>query len=137
MDVTARELHAGTECAKVAPVLARIGDKWSMLVVVLLGAGPRRFNDLKRAVDGISQRMLSLTLRRLERDGLVSRTVTPSVPPRVDYALTDLGRSLRSAVDTLAGWAQSNHAALVAARHRFDTKSIGQPEGVGEEPDGA
>ena len=75
-------------------MLARVGDKWSMFIVMLLGDGPVRFNELKRRVDGISQRMLSLTLRNLERDGLVSRTVTPSVPVRVDYALTDLGRSL-------------------------------------------
>ena len=122
MDVTTRDVHKSTDCEKVAPVLARVGDKWSMLVVVLLGVGPRRFNDLKRTVEGISQRMLSLTLRRLERDGLVSRTVTPSVPPRVDYALTDLGFSLRSAVETLASWAQSNHSAIMAARRQFDRK---------------
>ena len=87
---------------------------------MLLGPAPRRFNDLKRAVDGISQRMLSLTLRRLERDGLVSRTVTPSVPPRVDYALTDLGQSLRAAVETLGAWARANHAAMVAAQQAYD-----------------
>ncbi len=127
MDVTvqpgsriASRAHPDGECDSVAPVLARIGDKWSMLVVVLLGPGPRRFNDLKRAVDGISQRMLSLTLRRLERDGLVSRSVTPTKPPRVDYALTELGHSLRHAVGTLAAWARVNHAAIVVAQRNYD-----------------
>ena len=130
MDVTAqpvapaalngRPAADGSDCERVAPVLARIGDKWSMLVVVLLGAGPRRFNELKRAVDGISQRMLSLTLRRLERDGLVSRSVTPTMPPRVDYALTNLGRSLRDVVDTLAAWARVNQAAMADAQRRYD-----------------
>ena len=117
--------HGGA-CDSVAPVLARIGDKWSMLVVVLLGPGPRRFNELKRAVDGISQRMLSLTLRRLERDGIVSRSVTPTMPPRVDYALPALGHSLRRAVDALAAWARANHAAMTAAQRRYD--------GAGREP---
>ena len=100
-------------------MLARVGDKWSMFIVMLLGDGPVRFNELKRRVDGISQRMLSLTLRNLERDGLVSRTVTPSVPVRVDYALTDLGRSLAVPVRQLGMWAQDNHAAVAAARERY------------------
>ena len=112
--------HSGEVCSVVAPVLARIGDKWSMLIVMLLGDGPQRFNELRRNVDGISQRMLSLTLRRLQRDGLVSRTVTPLVPPRVDYALTDLGQSLRSSVAALGRWAQDNHAAMAAAQRSFD-----------------
>ena len=110
----------GGDCGSIAPVLARVGDKWSMLVVMLLGPGPRRFNDLKRAVDGISQRMLSLTLRRLERDGIVSRSVTPTTPPRVDYALTDLGHSLRHAVGTLSDWARANYAAIAAAQRFYD-----------------
>lgn len=106
-------------CAKAAPVLARVGDKWSMFIVMLLGDGPVRFNELKRRIDGISQRMLSLTLRNLERDGLVSRTVTPSVPVRVDYALTDLGRSLAVPVRQLGDWAQVHHDAIIAARERY------------------
>src|SRR5271166_6066465 len=77
-------------CARVGPVLARLGDKWTVLVVMLLGEEPRRFSEIKRAVDGISQRMLTLTLRNQERDGMVTRKVTPTIPPRVDYALTEL-----------------------------------------------
>ena len=132
IDVTSRETEPphvqSKQCAIVAPVLSRIGDKWSMLVVMLLGSGPRRFNDLKRAVDGVSQRMLSLTLRRLERDGLVRRTVTPTVPPRVDYALTALGHSLRLAVDGLADWAHANHAAMAAAQGRYDAAEPARAE---------
>lgn len=106
-------------CTTVAPVLARVGDKWSMLIVMMLGDGPVRFNELKRRIDGISQRMLSLTLRNLERDGLVSRTVTPSVPVRVDYALTDLGRSLAAPVRELGDWAKAHHGDMAAARERY------------------
>ncbi len=107
-------------CSAVAPVLARVGDKWSVLIVRALGAGPRRFNELKRDVGGISQRMLSLTLRGLERDGLVTRTVFPTVPPRVDYDLTDLGRSLWEPVEALGAWAHRHHPAIAAAQRRFD-----------------
>src|ERR671930_1337254 len=87
-------LHDAEDCRAVSEVLARVGDKWTVLVVNELGDGPKRFNALRRALGSISQRMLTLTLRGLERDGLVTRTVTPSIPPRVDYALTRLGRSL-------------------------------------------
>lgn len=107
-------------CAAVAPVLARVGDKWSVLIVRALGPGPRRFNDLKRDVGTISQRMLSLTLRGLERDGLVTRTVFPTVPPRVDYALTVLGRSLWEPVEALGAWAQRHHPEIAAAQRRYD-----------------
>ena len=110
----------GEDCRAASLVLARIGDKWSVLIVRLLGGGPRRFNEVKRNVGGISQRMLSLTLRNLERDGLVTRTVTPSVPPRVDYALTDLGHSLWEPVSALGAWAQANGGAMRAAQRRFD-----------------
>ena len=113
-------LERTASCAAVGPLLARVGDKWSMLVVMLLGPGPRRFNELKRAVTGVSQRMLSLTLRRLERDGLVSRTVTPTVPPRVDYALTGLGHSLHLTVDELARWAIANRPAIIEAQRGYD-----------------
>jgi DNA-binding HxlR family transcriptional regulator len=97
-----------------------IGDKWSVLVVSLLGDGPLRFSELRRTIGGISQRMLTLTLRGLERDGLLSRTVFPTVPPRVDYALTALGRSLLAPVRELGGWARTNLAEIEAARQRFD-----------------
>jgi DNA-binding HxlR family transcriptional regulator len=107
-------------CQTVTEVLARVGDKWSMQVVMQLGEGALRFNALRRAIDGISQRMLTRTLRNLERDGLISRTVTPSVPPRVDYALTPLGRSLVEPVSALGDWAIANREAIAAARERFD-----------------
>jgi DNA-binding HxlR family transcriptional regulator len=107
-------------CQTVTEVLARVGDKWTMQVVMTLGSGPVRFNALRRAVDGISQRMLTRTLRNLERDGLISRTVTPTVPPRVDYALTPLGRSLVEPVSALGEWAVSNRERIAAARERFD-----------------
>ncbi|MBE7220163.1 MAG: helix-turn-helix transcriptional regulator [Caulobacteraceae bacterium] len=112
--------HRADACRAVAPVLARVGDKWSVLIVRALGPGPRRFNDLKRDIGGISQRMLSLTLRGLERDGLVTRTVFPTVPPRVDYALTALGRSLWEPVEALGAWAQRHHSEIAAAQRRYD-----------------
>ena len=115
--------HPGQDCRAVSHVLARVGDKWSVLIVRLLGDGPQRFNVIKRMVGGISQRMLSLTLRSLERDGLVTRTVLPTVPPRVDYALTDLGRSLWTPVEALAGWAQRHHGEIEAAQGRFDGRA--------------
>ncbi len=110
-------------CRKVGQVLARVGDKWTVQVVVQLGEGPRRFSEIKREIEGISQRMLTLTLRNLERDGLVARTVTPTTPPRVDYALTDLGRSLLEPVLALAAWAHLNMARMDAARARFDART--------------
>jgi len=110
--------HAG--CRNVAPVLNRVGDKWSMLIVMILSGGPKRFSELKRAIDGISQRMLTLSLRGLERDGLVSRTVTPTIPPRVDYELTELGRSLREPVKALGDWAIEHIECIRTAQQRFD-----------------
>jgi DNA-binding HxlR family transcriptional regulator len=104
----------------VSSVLARVGDKWSVLVVMSLGQGPKRFNELRRMIDGVSQRMLTLTLRGLERDGLVTRTVFPTIPPRVDYELTDLGRSLQAPVTALGGWAQAHQHEIEAARIAFD-----------------
>ncbi len=110
-------------CEKVSDVLARIGDKWSVLIVMLLGDGPRRFNELKRLVGGISQRMLTLTLRGLERDGLVTRTMFPTIPPRVDYALTPLGQSLRIPVQALGEWAFAHHDEIAHARATFDRRA--------------
>ncbi len=110
------------DCRAVSQVLARVGDKWSVLIVMLLDAGPRRFNDIKRMVGGISQRMLTLTLRGLERDGLVTRTQFPTIPPRVDYELTDLGRSLSKPVQELGLWARSNQAEIAAAQRLFDQR---------------
>lgn len=107
-------------CAPVRAILNRVGDKWSVLIVIALCSGPRRFNELKRGVDGISQRMLTLTLRGMERDGLITREVFPTTPPRVEYALTDLGRSLRGPVEAIGIWATQNAAAIAAAQARFD-----------------
>ena len=105
----------------VRDVLDRIGDQWSVLVILLLGEhGPYRFNALKRAIGDISQRMLAVTLRHLERDGLISRTVFPTNPPQVEYALTDLGRSLRARLEGLAAWAVDHHAPIRAARRQYD-----------------
>jgi DNA-binding HxlR family transcriptional regulator len=124
MDVTAPPSHspASEDCREVSRVLARVGDKWTVLIVMLLVAGPRRFNDIRRAVDGISQRMLTLTLRNLERDGLVTRTVTPTIPPRVDYALTDLGHSLSVPVQALGSWAFDRLPELAEARRAYDER---------------
>ena len=104
----------------MSEVLARVGDKWTVLVVSTLGDGPKRFNELRKALGSISQRMLTLTLRGLERDGLVTRTVFPTVPPKVEYALTRLGRSLLDPVSGLGLWARKNRAAIEDARQRFD-----------------
>lgn len=103
-------------------VLGRIRDKWSVLVMRALWDGPLRFSALQRRLQGVSHRMLSLTLRGLERDGLVSRTVGFSIPPRVDYALTPLGRALQEQVAALGRWAQANEAAVRAAREAFDRR---------------
>jgi len=116
-------LHQPEDCRAVSEVLARVGDKWTVLVVGTLGDGPKRFNELRRALGSISQRMLTLTLRALERDGLVTRTVFPTIPPRVDYELTELGRSLLDPVSELGSWARKNRPAIENARHRFDAKA--------------
>jgi DNA-binding HxlR family transcriptional regulator len=113
-------LHVPEECRQVSEVLQRIGDKWTVLVVGELGNGAKRFNEIRRSLGSISQRMLTLTLRGLERDGLVTRTVHPTVPPRVDYELTKLGRSLLEPVNGLGLWARQNQPAIQAARERFD-----------------
>ena len=113
-------LHEPEDCRAVSEVLARVGDKWTVLVVSTLGDGRKRFNELRKALGSISQRMLTLTLRALERDGLVTRTVFPVIPPRVDYELTRLGRSLLDPVSGLGLWARKNRSAIAAARQRFD-----------------
>jgi DNA-binding HxlR family transcriptional regulator len=113
-------IHLPGDCRAISDVLARIGDKWSVLVVSRLGEGPVRFNELRRSIGGISQRMLTLTLRGLERDGLITRTVFPTIPPRVDYALTSLGRDLLNPVSALGAWAIRNQAKIAHARQEFD-----------------
>lgn len=107
-------------CRTINGLLQRIGDKWSLLVVETLGQGPRRFNELRRDIPSVSQRMLTLTLRNLERDGLVNRTVTPSIPPRVDYELTELGHSLQAPICGLVQWAMENSPAVNQAQARYD-----------------
>ena len=109
-------------CKGINEVLSRIGDKWSMLVVSCLAEGSQRFSELRRAIPTVSQRMLTLTLRGLERDGLVTRTVTPSIPPRVDYELTALGHSLRGPVCALSQWALDNIDAIHGAQAEFDDR---------------
>jgi DNA-binding HxlR family transcriptional regulator len=124
------------ECQSVSEVLARVGDKWTVLVVGLLGGGPMRFSELRRAIDGISQKMLTTTLRTLERDGLCTRKVFPSVPPRVDYELTELGRDLLVPVKALGDWAVANRERVDSARRRFDAQNTatGEKRSSGQRP---
>lgn len=110
-------------CQATREILNRIGDKWSLYIIATLANGTRRFNELKRGIDGISQRMLTLTLRGLERDGLVTRTMYPTIPPRVDYELTELGKTLLGPVMGLVNWANDNKLAIAEAHRRFDEDS--------------
>jgi DNA-binding HxlR family transcriptional regulator len=122
--VTGKLIDSESEdCRAARSILARIGDKWSILIIILLGDGPRRFNAIKRTVGGISQRMLTLTLRGLERDGLVTRTQYPTIPPRVEYELTRLGRSLWEAVEPLSTWAEGHVKQVIRAQAEFDKKT--------------
>jgi DNA-binding HxlR family transcriptional regulator len=107
-------------CRATREILDRIGDKWSLYLIITLANGVRRFNELRRGIDGISQRMLTLTLLGLERDGLVTRTVYPTIPPRVDYELTEVGRTLLEPVMALVSWADSNKLVIADAHKRFD-----------------
>ncbi|MEI6623248.1 MAG: helix-turn-helix domain-containing protein [Actinomycetes bacterium] len=108
------------DCRVIRETLDRVGDKWTLLVIMELSAGPLRFNALKSVVEGISQRMLTLTVRKLERDGLVLRTVFPEIPPHVEYSLTPLGHTLIGPVTALAAWALDHHDRIEANRIRFD-----------------
>ena len=116
-----KSLQEPAKCLAVREVLNRIGDKWSVQIVGSLGDGAMRFSELRRAIEGISQRMLTLTLRGLERDGLVERTVFPEIPPRVEYALTRLGKTLLEPIQQLAEWAGDNRVAIQGARDKFDS----------------
>jgi DNA-binding HxlR family transcriptional regulator len=113
-------LHLTEPCRRISALLSRIGDKWTLLVVRQLSDGPRRFSEVRRALGSISQKMLTTTLRQLERDGLVTRTVYPTVPPRVDYELTPLGRDLLVPVSALGDWALKNAERVESAQARFD-----------------
>ena len=108
---------------RVRSVLDRIGDKWAIYVVDRLRCGPRRFSELLRGIDGIAPRMLTVTLRGLERDGIVTRTVHAAVPPRVDYALTPLGETLLSAIGPLIGWADSHLTEVETAQAAYDKRA--------------
>ncbi|WP_238581089.1 winged helix-turn-helix transcriptional regulator [Streptomonospora alba] len=121
MSATHTDVRATTSC-EIRDLLDRLADKWSLLVVELLGSGTRRFSELDRDIEEISQRMLTLTLRNLERDGLVSRTVHPVVPPRVDYALTGLGESLLAAVHPLVSWTRAHRDEISTARESYDSR---------------
>lgn len=110
------------ECRAISDVLQRVGDKWTVLVVSQLGSGRMRFNELRRTIGNISQKMLTATLRDLEQDGFVTRTVYPTIPPRVEYELTDLGRDLLQPVEGLIVWARVNRERMEAARHRYEVR---------------
>ena len=111
------------ECRAMAQVLDRVGDKWTVMVVGVLSGGPQRFNTVLRTIGGVSHRMLTLTLRGLERDGLVTRTMYPTIPPKVEYELTDLGGSLIAPLRTLSSWGRKNLPAIEKARATFDARA--------------
>ncbi|MCK6064927.1 MULTISPECIES: winged helix-turn-helix transcriptional regulator [Microbacterium] len=113
------------EDCEVRQILDRIADKWSLLVIALLDGAPMRFTELQRAVDGISQRMLTVTLRNLERDGLVHREVYAVIPPRVEYSLTSVGRGLHATVQSLVTWTEENTEYIVRARNEYDRREDG------------
>jgi DNA-binding HxlR family transcriptional regulator len=129
--VTPTKPHSYFDCARaitpVADVLAQIGGKWTIFIITALSHGPRRFSELKREIEGISQKMLTATLRDLERDGFVTRTVTPSIPPRVDYELTEMGLELREPLSAIGDWAHANRERVDAARARFAEQKEEQP----------
>ena len=122
--------HVPGKCPAVREVLNRVGDKWSVQIVALLGGGKKRFSELRHSIEGISQRMLTLTLKGLERDGLITRTVYPTIPPRVEYALTQLGRSLLEPITQLGDWAGKNRERIQSAREKYDTHHSTQRQGM-------
>jgi DNA-binding HxlR family transcriptional regulator len=125
--VCSADVHATSAC-EIRDLLDRLADKWSLLVVELLGRGTHRFTELHREIDGISQRMLTLTLRHLERDGLVLRTVYPIVPPRVDYELTALGADLLAAIDPLVAWTRAHREEIAVARGSYDVDTAARDQ---------
>jgi DNA-binding HxlR family transcriptional regulator len=116
------EFNSQEQCPTARQILDRVGDKWSLLIIAMLSEKPLRFNELRRVITGISQRMLTLTLRDLERDGLIVRTVYDTKPPSVAYNLSELGRTLLEPVEGLIQWAFANKAAIEQARHEYDAK---------------
>ena len=126
MDVTEKDIaDVLRDCRTIAPVLSQVGDKWTVLVIVTLSRGPKRFNEIKRNVTGISQQMLTRTLKALERDGMVTRTAFPTTPPQVQYELSELGRSLSRPLLELGTWVKDNITSIEAARIRYETKNGG------------
>lgn len=123
LDQPEPEFEVSEDCAVVSNLLARIGDKWSVLVIAVLDSKVLRFSELRRRVGTISQKMLTSTLRGLERDGFITRTVYPTVPPKVEYQLTDLGLDLLGPVKTLGTWAKDNAESVQDARDRFDRRN--------------
>lgn len=122
-------VHLPADCRAVSEILSRVGDKWSVLVVMTLSGGPQRFSQLRDRIGGISQKMLTATLRGLERDGLVTRTIFPTIPPRVDYELTNLGRDLTKPVIALGEWAKQNQGHIEKARATFDARARHSADG--------
>ncbi|MEI2383801.1 helix-turn-helix domain-containing protein [Breoghania sp. JC706] len=120
--VSPSHVHKPGQCTRANEVISLVGDKWSVHIVMLLGTGRHRFMEIKRTIDGISQKMLTVTLRGLERDGYVTRTVYPTIPPKVEYELTDLGRELLVPLRALGSWALANHDRVVAAREAYDAR---------------
>ncbi|WP_242882134.1 winged helix-turn-helix transcriptional regulator [Actinomadura litoris] len=120
--------------AFIREVLDRIGDKWTVLTISTLGAGSLRYSDLQASIPGISQRMLTQTLKHLERDGLVTRTAYAEVPPRVEYALTDLGRSLIDAVMAMADWAVTHHGEIASNRAASEVTGVGRAKAAVSAP---
>ncbi len=118
------------DCRGVGEILARIGEKWSVLTIMYLGEGPKRFSELRRLIGGISQKMLTATLRGLERDGFVTRTVFPTIPPQVEYDLTDLGHELLVPVGALGDWARRNQARVERSRQRYDSRLAEPPRAI-------
>ncbi|MBP1853244.1 winged helix-turn-helix transcriptional regulator [Rhizobium halophytocola] len=127
MDVTAT--HSEAACRGVSEILSRVGDKWTIQVVVALRSGSRRFNGLKREVNGISQQMLTRTLKTLERDGMVERAVRDTTPPQVEYTLTPLGHSLSDTARQLAQWATQHRDRIAENRERYDSRRMAEDEG--------
>jgi DNA-binding HxlR family transcriptional regulator len=119
---TSEETYPLDKCRNITPALARLGDKWTVLVIVALREAPRRFNQLKRDIDGISQQMLTRTLKALERDGMLTRTILPTNPPQVQYELTPMGRSLSVPLLALGRWVHEHLGEIDVARQVFDDK---------------
>ena len=121
--MTTEPQHPFADCRRVADILARVGDKWTILLLMALGNRRMRFGELHRAINGISQRMLTVTLRNLEHDGILNRTVYPTIPPRVEYSLTKLGKTLEGPLCALSRWSEQHMKEVEAAQRAFDAKT--------------